>query len=143
MRLATNAGMEVPDATRKLAAQSASFSGGGAAAGAGGTGQMAGTDSRCVVLKNMFDPSGADETSDPRFFDELKEDVMEECGKYDSTKAVAGAKIDRNSAGHVYMAFTDADGAKNCLTSLNGRWFAGRQLAAEYCQEDVYEALAL
>ena len=98
---------------------------------------------KVVLLKNMFDPSGADETSDPRFFDELKEDVMEECGKYDSTKSVAGAKIDRNSAGHVYMAFTDADGAKNCLTSLNGRWFAGKQLAAEYCQEDVYEALAL
>ena len=92
---------------------------------------------KVVLLKNMFDPSGADETSDPRFFDELKEDVMEECGKYDSTKSVAGAKIDRNSAGHVYMAFTDADGAKNCLTSLNGRWFAGKQLAAEYCQEDV------
>ena len=98
---------------------------------------------KVVLLKNMFDPSGADETSDPRFFDELKEDVMEECGKYDSTKSVAGAKIDRNSAGHVYMEFTDADGAKNCLTSLNGRWFAGKQLAAEYCQEDVYEALAL
>ena len=80
---------------------------------------------KVVLLKNMFDPSGADETSDPRFFDELKEDVMEECGKYDTTKSVAGAKIDRNSAGHVYMAFTDADGAKNCLTSLNGRWFAG------------------
>ena len=68
---------------------------------------------KVVLLKNMFDPSGADETSDPRFFDELKEDVMEECGKYDSTKSVAGAKIDRNSAGHVYMAFSDADGAKN------------------------------
>ena len=79
---------------------------------------------KVVLLKNMFDPSGADETSDPRFFDELKEDVMEECGKYDSTKSVAGAKIDRHSAGHVYMAFTDADGAKKMASLLEGEGVA-------------------
>ena len=39
------------------------------------------TPSACVLLKNMFDPEGEDEKSDPDFFTDLKEDVKDECGK--------------------------------------------------------------
>ena len=43
---------------------------------------------KVVLLKNMFDPSGADETSDPRFFDELKEDEQYKA----AVQALADAK---------------------------------------------------
>ena len=96
--------------------------------------------SSCCLLKNMFDPNGEDETNDKDFFDDLKEDVKEECGKHGT---VLDAKIDRRTAGFVYMRFADVEAAGRCVASLNGRWFAGKQISAEYIPEAKYETLDL
>jgi len=85
--------------------------------------------SSCALLKNMFDPNGEDERNDKDFFVDLAEDVKEECGKHG---AVLDAKIDPKSAGHVYMKFADVEGATKAIASLNGRWFAGKQVAADF-----------
>ena len=72
MRLAQNAGMDVPDATRKAAAQSYAF----------GTGtDLGGVGSRCVLLKNMFDRLDDEVVANPNFFTELADDVRGECTK--------------------------------------------------------------
>ena len=52
--------------------------------------------SLCVLMKNMFDPNGEDEKGDPEFFNDLQEDVKEECGKYG---AVVSAKVKPTTAG--------------------------------------------
>ena len=90
---------------------------------------------KVVLLKNMFRRAPTRRAT--RASSTSSEDVMEASTQYEG----GGGRQDRQKLRGTYMAFTDADGAKNCLTSLNGRWF--QQLAAEYCQEDVYEALAL
>ena len=72
-------------------------------AGMMGMGGMMGMDagpvaapSLCVLMKNMFDPNGDDEKNDPEFFNDLQEDVQEECGKYG---AVVSAKVKPTTAG--------------------------------------------
>ena len=71
--------------------------------GMGGMAGMMGMDagpvaapSLCVLMKNMFDPNGDDEKNDPEFFNDLEEDVKEECGKYG---AVVSAKVKPITAG--------------------------------------------
>ena len=88
-----------------------------------------------VVLKNMFDPNGTDETNDKDFFSDLKEDIQEECGKYG---AVDDCRITTKSAGHVYMKFNTVLAASAAIQGLNSRWFAGKQIAAEYLKVDEF-----
>jgi len=89
----------------------------------------------CALLKNMFDPNGEDERNDKDFFDDLREDITEECGKHGT---VISAKIDPKTAGFVYMKFADVDAAGRCVNSLNNRWFAGKQITADYVSESTY-----
>ena len=100
-------------------------------------GATASPPTTCVLVKNMFDPNGEDEKNDPEFFDDLMEGVKEECVKYGT---VADSKFQPESAGHVYLMFTDVGGAAACVAALNNRWFAGKQISAAHCTEDEYKA---
>jgi len=88
--------------------------------------------STCIVLRNMFDP--ASET-DINWDLEIRDDVKEECSKYGS---VIHIFVDRESQGCVYMKFGSIPGAQNASNALNGRWFAGRMVTAEYINEPTY-----
>jgi len=88
-----------------------------------------------VLLTNMFDPTGKDETQDPMFFSDLKEDVTEEGSKFG---AVLDAKIHMHSPGHVFLRFDAAEGASRAAASLHGRWFAGKQVSAQYVDAEVF-----
>jgi len=92
--------------------------------------------SNFVLMKNMFDPNGEEERNDPDFFLDLREDVMEETGK---NGTLLDAKIVKESAGHMLLKFADQDGAGKTVQKLNGRWFAGKQITAEFCEEEVFE----
>ena len=61
---------------------------------------------------------------------------MEETGK---NGTVLDAKIAKESAGHVLLKFSDQDGAGKTIQKLNGRWFAGKQITAEFCEEEIFE----
>ena len=71
------------------------------------------------------------------FFIDLREDVMEETGK---NGAVLDCKIQRETAGHVLLKFADQSGAAATVAKLNGRWFAGKQISAEFVAETVFES---
>lgn len=94
--------------------------------------------SNCVLLKNMFDPDGEDERNDASFFSDLRDDVKDECSKHGP---VVDAKIDPHSKGFVYLNFEGVDGATRCVGSLNQRWFAGKQISAEFFPMDQFQAL--
>lgn len=40
--------------------------------------------------------------------------------------------------GFVYLKFVSGDGASKAQAALNGRWFAGRQIAADFQFPAVY-----
>jgi RNA-binding protein 39 len=88
--------------------------------------------STCVVVKHMFDPK---EEKDPDFHLDIKEDVEEECTKYGKLKHIF---VDKFSQGHVYLRFTNIDGANKCVENLHNRWFASKKITAEFVVEATY-----
>lgn len=131
VKLASNAGMEVPDATRKLAAQSGGLLPGGGAASE--SLQAAANESRCVVLKNMFDRLCEEAQSDPDgFFKELAEDVRGECQKL-GTVLFVGA--DKWSNGFVYVKMLTNPEASRVMDLMHGRYFAKQKILASLVDE--------
>lgn len=130
MKLAHNAGVEVPDATRKAAAQTYGYAPGGA------TTAPTGTDSRCVVLKNMFDRLSDEAQSNPNFFDELAQDVREECGKLGT---VLFCKADKWSNGFVYLKMLSNVEAGRVLEVMHGRYFAKQKILASTVEESTLD----
>jgi RNA-binding protein 39 len=90
--------------------------------------------STCVIIKNMFDPS---QETDPEFDQDIKEDVEEEALKFGKLKHIL---VDKNSMGMVYVRYAEVEGAKKLVSAFNGRWFASRQITAEFVIETTYLA---
>lgn len=92
--------------------------------------------SRCVVLKNMFDPT--EETGDA-WIKELEDDVKTECeGKYGH---VVHISLDPNSQGEIYIKFEKVQGGEKAIQGLNGRFFGGRRISASPVVDAVYSSL--
>jgi len=87
----------------------------------------------CVVVKNMFDPKMEQGDSWDK---EIAEDVTEECNKLGSQ--LKHIFVDKNSQGHVFMRFHNVPAAERVLKSLDGRFFAQKQIQAEHVVETTY-----
>jgi len=101
---------------------------------------LSGPPTAYVLMKNFFDPNGDDERHDPDFFLDLKDDVTEECAKHGD---VLETTILRDTQGHILFRFADEQGAAKAAGALNGRWFAGKQIAADTITEAEYEEMRL
>ncbi|KAJ1962305.1 splicing factor, partial [Dimargaris xerosporica] len=80
--------------------------------------------SRVVLLQHMFDP--ATETQ-PEWVDTLKADITSECSKYGPVETVW---VDTNTKGDILVEFATDDAAHQAIEALQGRWFAGNEIAA-------------
>lgn len=88
----------------------------------------------CIIIKNMFDPKTETELD----FDlDIKEDVEEEAVKFGPIKHIF---VDKNSAGHVYLRYHTKEAAEKLRQTFHGRWFATRQISAEFVIETTYSA---
>ncbi|EMR09306.1 hypothetical protein PNEG_02266 [Pneumocystis murina B123] len=91
--------------------------------------------SRCVLLKNMFNPQ---EESGDNWVRELEEDVKAECeNKYGK---VLHIHVEENSPGEVYIKFDNVVAGERAIQGLNGRWFGGRTVSASFLIDAVYTA---
>lgn len=86
----------------------------------------------CIVIKNMFDPKTE---TDADFDLDIKEDVEEEANKFGPIKHIF---VDKNSQGYVYLRFDAVDAAEKLRSTFHGRWFASRQISAEFVIEQTY-----
>ncbi|MCJ1394645.1 hypothetical protein MMC18_007525 [Xylographa bjoerkii] len=92
--------------------------------------------SRCVLLRNMFNP--AEEEGDA-WIKELEDDVKAECEeKYGH---VVHISLDANTPGDIYLKFDKVQGGENAIKGLNGRFFGGRQISAQPVVDAVYRSL--
>lgn len=82
---------------------------------------------KTVVLQNMFEPKEFD--VEPSLLQELREDVRLECSKFGDVRKVA--IYDRNPSGVITVTFREPEEADECITALNGRWFAQKRITAE------------
>jgi RNA recognition motif-containing protein len=90
----------------------------------------------CLLIGNMFDPV-AEARVNPSFELELAEDVRDEVSsKYGTIKHLF---VDKASQGLVYLAFEDASSASNAKNGLNGRWFGGNCISADFVSEAEYK----
>ncbi|KAL0249815.1 hypothetical protein I308_103117 [Cryptococcus tetragattii IND107] len=88
-----------------------------------------------IVVHNMFNP---EEETERNWDLDLAEDVKGEVeSKYGKVKRI---KVEKMSAGEVYIEFVDTDSAIKAVKGLNGRFFGGRQLQAGYITEALFNA---
>ncbi|KAI9637373.1 uncharacterized protein MKK02DRAFT_23907, partial [Dioszegia hungarica] len=89
-----------------------------------------------VVVSNMFNP---EEETERNWDLDLAEDVKSEVeSKYGKLRQI---KVDKMSAGEVYMEFGEgARFADMAVQGLNGRYFGGRTLRAEFISEALFKA---
>jgi len=130
MKLASSAGLDVPDSTRKAAAQT------GYAVVAPGAVDLGGSDSRCVVLKNMFDRLSEEVGSNPNFFAELADDVRGEAARLGT---VLFCSADKWSNGFVYIKMLANAEATRVLEVMDGRYFAKNKIMAAYIPEQTLD----
>lgn len=126
-KLAVNAGVDLPDETKKAAQSAGGLTSAAAALAAG---------SRCVVLKNMFDRLCDEAQSNPKFFTELADDVRGECAKLGT---VLHAAADKWSNGFVYVKMMSQPEAVRVLEKMNGRYFAQNRIIATHVDEQTYD----
>jgi len=106
-----------------------------AAAMQGGGLPPVGNPSFCVLIKNMFDPATETEAD---WDVDIKEDTEGECSKFG---AVLHCFVDPQDArGLAYVVFQSEQGAGAAVSTLHGRWFAGRSICMEYLSPEVYLA---
>ncbi|RWS10083.1 HIV Tat-specific factor 1-like protein [Dinothrombium tinctorium] len=84
---------------------------------------------KTIIIKNMFDV--AEFLKDPKLIldykDDLKEECTEKCGEVKKVEI-----YDRNPEGVASVTFENFDSADLCVSLMNGRFFAGRQLSAAH-----------
>lgn len=90
----------------------------------------------CFMLANMFDPSKEKEDD---WDVDIRDDVLEECSKCGQVVHIYVDK--QNPQGVVYVKASTPDIAVKCSASLNGRWFAGKQIIATPIQVSQYHAM--
>ena len=99
--------------------------------------------SSCLVLGNMVESS---DLEDDESYQDLKEDVTEECNKFGMVKAVVVPRSEEEtqgpnagSRGYIYVLFTGPAGASAARTALGGRKFGGRVVRADCFPESLFE----
>ena len=96
------------------------------------------TAARNCLLTNMFNPA---EETEPDWDKEIEDDVVSESSKYGIIKKCI---VDKHSAdGRVCLRFQDPESCERCMKALDGRWFAGKQIAASLISDFEFDNLAL
>jgi len=68
---------------------------------------------------------------------ELEEDVSAECEEKYGHVVHIGLALDNND-GEIYIKFDRVEGGQNAIRGLNGRWFGGRMITAQFVVDAVY-----
>lgn len=95
---------------------------------------------RTLLLQNMFTPGGVNLQTDPKFYEEIREDTHEECSKFGK---VAHVTVDpRGSTGLIYVLYETPSQRQAAELALNGRWFEGKKILAAGIDDSIWQALA-
>ncbi|EXJ89212.1 hypothetical protein A1O3_02278 [Capronia epimyces CBS 606.96] len=94
-------------------------------------------ETRVLQLLNMVTPEDLIDNDD---YEEICEDVMEECSKYGKILAMkiprpSGGSRQSAGVGKIFLKYEDAESAKKALQALAGRKFADRTVVTTYFDE--------
>jgi len=93
-----------------------------------------------LCLMNMITE---EEIMDDEEFEDIMEDVKEECSKFGTVKSVeiprprAGQEV--TGVGKVYVEFTNLEGCNKAMNALSGRKFAARVVLTSFYDPELYQ----
>merc|ERR1712080_705884 len=94
-------------------------------------------ESRVVILRNMVGPEDVDET--------LQDEITEECNKFGAVERVIiyqerqSEELDAEVIVKIFVEFKEHKEAEDARSSLNGRFFGGRQVRGELYEQTLFE----
>ncbi|XP_062867012.1 U2 small nuclear RNA auxiliary factor 2b isoform X1 [Trichomycterus rosablanca] len=101
--------------------------------------QMGGIPTEVLCLMNMVSP---EELLDDDEYEEIVEDVREECSKYGQVKSIEIPRpvdgLEIPGTGKIFVEFTSLYDSQKAMQSLTGRKFANRVVVTKYCDPDAY-----
>ncbi|CAM9551982.1 unnamed protein product [Ascophyllum nodosum] len=95
---------------------------------------------RVLLLKNMVGPGEVD--------DELEGETQGECERFGPVRRciiyeMKDGDLPDTEKVRIFVAFEKQESAVKAYLEMNGRYFAGRQIAASFYKEDKFDALQL
>ncbi|XP_049743019.1 splicing factor U2AF 65 kDa subunit-like [Elephas maximus indicus] len=101
--------------------------------------QMGGHPTEVLCLMNMVLP---EELLDDEEYEEIMEDVREECSKYGLVKSMEIPRpvdgVEVPGCGKIFVEFTTVFDCQKAMQGLTGRKFASRVVVTKYCDLDSY-----
>jgi len=96
--------------------------------------------SNCLLLSNLFDPTGVNLKDEPEFFIDTEDDVKAECSNYGRVEKIW---VDQNSReGNVWVKFENKnyEATMKAFEKLNGRFFGGKAIMAKIIPENIFDS---
>ena len=93
-------------------------------------------ESKVIILRNMVGPDDVDE--------DLENEITDECGKYGEVERVViyqeqqGEEEDAEIIVKIFVEFVNGKSSEAAIEALNGRFFAGRVVKAEFYEPSLY-----
>jgi len=82
-----------------------------------------------TLLSKVYNPYASECTTDPNFFGDLEADMLVECCKFGRVISLILPEGDIfDSLGCIAVTFETVGSARECASSLHGRWFDSRQI---------------
>ncbi|KAG5842500.1 hypothetical protein ANANG_G00178290 [Anguilla anguilla] len=101
--------------------------------------QMGGLPTEVLCLMNMVAP---EELLDDEEYEEIVEDVREECSKYGQVKSIEIPRpvdgLEVPGTGKIFVEFMSVFDSQKAMQGLTGRKFANRVVVTKYCDPDAY-----
>ncbi|CAI9581726.1 unnamed protein product [Staurois parvus] len=101
--------------------------------------QMGGHPTEVLCLMNMVLP---EELLDDEEYEEIVEDVRDECSKYGIVKSIEIPRpvdgVEVPGCGKIFVEFTSVYDCQKAMQGLTGRKFANRVVVTKYCDPDGY-----
>ncbi|KAJ8334374.1 hypothetical protein SKAU_G00400130 [Synaphobranchus kaupii] len=101
--------------------------------------QMGGLPTEVLCLMNMVAP---EELLDDEEYEEIVEDVREECSKYGQVKSIEIPRpvdgLEVPGTGKIFVEFMTLFDSQKAMQGLTGRKFANRVVVTKYCDPDAY-----
>ncbi|XP_066065110.1 splicing factor U2AF 65 kDa subunit, partial [Chamaea fasciata] len=101
--------------------------------------QMGGHPTEVLCLLNMVLP---EELLDDEEYEEIVEDVRDECGKYGTVKSIEIPRpvdgVEVPGCGKIFVEFTSVFDCQKAMQGLTGRKFANRVVVTKFCDPDSY-----
>lgn len=93
-------------------------------------------ETKCLCLLQMVTK---EDLMDDNEYNEILEDIREECGNYGAVRDIVIPKPGNQACGKVFVAFTEVESARKGKAALEGRQFMSRTVLVTFFNEEKFD----